>query len=113
MLGSLRQFIAIGIFCLLGIAITAKAQQSETIKITGNIKDELKAVMPGVTIVNITTKAGVNTDDKGNFSIDAHRGDSLSARLIGYEPYYFVINKTIDFDITLKATNSSLNEVVV
>ena len=111
MLGNLRQFIVMGSLCLLGI--TATAQQSEKIKITGNVKDELKAVMPGVTIVNITTKAGVNTDGQGNFAIDAHRGDSLSARLIGYEPYYFVINKTIDFDIILKATNSSLNEVVV
>jgi TonB-linked SusC/RagA family outer membrane protein len=89
------------------------AQQSEKIKITGNIKDELKAVMPGVTVYNQNSKAGINSDDKGNFAIDARRGDTLVARLIGYEPYIIVINKTIDFDITLKATNSSLNEVVV
>lgn len=113
MLRNLRQFIAISSCCLLFITSEVLAQQSEKIKITGNVKDELKAVMPGVTIVNITSKAGVNTDAKGNFSIDAQRGDSLVARLIGYESYVFVINRTIDFDITLKATNSSLNEVVV
>ncbi|SEW05499.1 TonB-linked outer membrane protein, SusC/RagA family [Chitinophaga sp. YR573] len=115
MLRNLRKFVAIGSLCFLGLSITSEvlAQQSDKIKITGNIKDELRAVMPGVTVYNQNTKAGATTDDKGNFAIDARRGDTLTARLIGYEPYIIVINKTIDFDITLKATNSSLNEVVV
>jgi TonB-linked SusC/RagA family outer membrane protein len=101
--------------CLLVLFISADvlAQQGTKIRITGNVKDELKAPMPGVTIINQTSKAGINTDGSGNFAIDAQRGDTLIARLIGYEPYIFVINKTIDFDITMKATNSSLNEVVV
>lgn len=104
-----------GGLCLSGLLVTTAvvAQQAEKITITGNVKDELRAVMPGVMIINQTSKAGVPTDEKGNFSINAKRGDTLVARLVGYEPYLFVINKTIDFDITLKATNSSLNEVVV
>lgn len=100
---------------LLALFISADvlAQQDAKIRITGNVKDELKAPMPGVTIINQTSKAGVNTDGNGNFAIDAKRGDTLVARLIGYEPHVFVINRTIDFDIIMKAANSSLNEVVV
>lgn len=115
MLGNLRKSITMGGLCLSGMFVTTAvvAQQAEKITITGNVKDELRAVMPGVMIINQTSKAGVPTDDKGNFSINAKRGDTLVARLVGYEPYLFVINKTIDFDITMKATNSSLNEVVV
>lgn len=115
MLRNLRQFMTMGGLCLVGTFITSEvlAQQAEKIRITGNVRDELKAVMPGVTIINQASKAGVNTDEKGNFAIDAKRGDTLVARLIGYEPYVMVISKTIDFDIILKATNSSLNEVVV
>ncbi|SFO49341.1 TonB-linked outer membrane protein, SusC/RagA family [Chitinophaga sp. YR627] len=115
MLGNLRKSLAMGSLCLSGIFVTTAvvAQQAEKITITGSVKDELRAVMPGVMIINQTSKSGVPTDDKGHFSIAAKRGDTLVARLVGYEPYSFVINKTIDFDITLKATNSSLNEVVV
>lgn len=104
-----------GILCLLGLFITQTvlAQQSEKIKITGTVKDELGAAIPGVTVYNLHSKAGINTDAAGKFAIEAQRGDSLIARLIGYETYTFMITKTIDFDITLKATNSSLNEVVV
>lgn len=111
----LRKFNVMSSLCLLVLFISADvlAQQGTKIRITGNVKDELKAPMPGVTIINQTSKAGINTDGSGNFAIDAQRGDTLIARLIGYEPYIFVINKTIDFDITMKATNSSLNEVVV
>lgn len=115
MLGNFKKFLTLGGLCISGVFITPEvhAQQSEKITITGNVKDELRAVMPGVMIINQASKSGVPTDDKGNFSIGAKRGDTLVARLVGYEPYIFVINRTIDFDITLKATNSSLNEVVV
>ncbi|WP_238430278.1 SusC/RagA family TonB-linked outer membrane protein [Chitinophaga agri] len=115
MLGNFKKSLTMGGLCLSGLLVTTAvvAQQAEKITITGNVKDELRAVMPGVMIINQTSKAGVPTDEKGNFSINAKRGDTLVARLVGYEPYLFVINKTIDFDITLKATNSSLNEVVV
>lgn len=111
----LRKFNVMSCLGLLALFISMDvlAQQDAKIRITGNVKDELKSAMPGVTIINQNSKAGVNTDASGNFALDAQRGDTLVARLIGYEPYIFVINKTIDFDITMKATNSSLNEVVV
>lgn len=111
----LRKFNIMNCLCLLAlfISVDVLAQQDAKIQITGNVKDELKSPMPGVTIINLTSKAGINTDGNGNFQIMAQRGDSLVARLIGYEPYFFIINKTIDFDITMKATNNSLNEVVV
>lgn len=111
----LRKFNVMSCLGLLALFISMDvlAQQDASIRITGNVKDELKSAMPGVTIINQNSKAGVNTDENGNFALDAQRGDTLVARLIGYEPYIFVINKTIDFDITMKATNSSLNEVVV
>src|SRR5690606_36686677 len=39
--------------------------------------------------------------------------DTLVARLISYEPHGLVINRTINYDITMKAANSSHNEMVV
>jgi len=83
------------------------------IKITGTVKDELNSPMPGVTIINLATKAGTFTKDDGTFEINARRGDSLSARMIGYESFNFIINNIIHFDIKLTAGNNSLNEVVV
>lgn len=101
---------------LVGLLITTNilAQQGAgTIKITGTVKDELNAPMPGVTIINLATKAGTFTKDDGTFEIEAKRGDSLSARMIGYQSFNVVINNVIHFDIKLEAANNSLNEVVV
>ncbi|SEW45298.1 SusC/RagA family TonB-linked outer membrane protein [Chitinophaga arvensicola] len=115
MLRKLRLLVLLAGPCLGGMLKTtdAFAQQPDHIQITGNIHDELGAAIPGVSVVNLTTKNGAATNAKGSFAINARRGDSLLARLIGYEPYTFVIYKTIDFDIILKASHSSLNEVVV
>ncbi|UYQ91957.1 TonB-dependent receptor [Chitinophaga horti] len=101
---------------LVGLLVTMNAlaqQENGVIKITGTVKDELKTAMPGVTIVNLSTKTGTTTKENGSFEINAKRGDSLSARMIGYDAFNFVISNIINFEITLVATNNSLNEVVV
>ncbi|MCK7557546.1 carboxypeptidase-like regulatory domain-containing protein [Chitinophaga sedimenti] len=108
------KFLVACTMLLAGLLVTMNVlAQDAVIKITGAVKDELKAAMPGVTIVNLSTRAGTTTKEDGTFEINAKRGDSLSARMIGYEPFNFTISNIIHFEITLAATNNSLNEVVV
>ncbi len=48
---------------------------SGNIPITGTIKDQMNAPIPGVVIQNLNTKKVVLTDNKGNFAIDARKRD--------------------------------------
>lgn len=113
----LKCFLFINSLCIssLFMTITSFAQTSDAdkIRITGVVRDELKVVLPGVSVTNLSTKQTVATNSEGAFQIMASRGDSLVARFVGYSNYPMVIKNIIHFDITLNAAENSLNEVVI
>ncbi len=80
-------------------------------QITGTVKDEDGAPLPGASVVKKGTQVGTTTDFDGNFTIDAIIGDRLIVSYIGFEPRELQVNSTI-LSITL-VSGVALSEVVI
>jgi iron complex outermembrane receptor protein len=80
-------------------------------QITGTVRDEDGAPLPGASVVKKGTQVGTTTDFDGNFSIEAIIGDRLIVSYIGFEPKEVTINSSI-MTITL-VSGVQLSEVVI
>lgn len=101
------------LFFAAGVVSTYGQEKSNQIRITGVVKDELNLPMTMVSVTNLVTKTTVSTDASGKFSLLASRGDSISARFVGYVDYLTRITNNIDLNIIMLAADNSLNEVAV
>ncbi|MDP5199664.1 von Willebrand factor type A domain-containing protein [Flavobacterium sp. DG2-3] len=81
--------------------------------ITGIISDENKQPLPGVTIINQTSKANTQTDFDGKYSIQAKTGDMLVITFIGYKTQRQKVQNSNIINIKMLPEMSSLQEVVV
>jgi len=93
--------------CML-IAIGAFAQM----KVSGTVVDELDQPMPGVTVREVGTTNGTNTNLDGQFNLSVQEGAQLQFSFVGYKPQTVAatagaINIKMEPDIT------TLGEVVV
>ena len=73
------------------------------------INDSIPLESASVIIKN--SLKGVATNNKGEFKLEAKKGDTLSVSYLGYKPQEIVLNKTEQIEIKLK--EDALNEVVV
>ncbi|MFT4154969.1 SusC/RagA family TonB-linked outer membrane protein [Parafilimonas sp.] len=85
----------------------------QKVTITGTVRDNVNAVLNGVTIINLNTGKIAVTNTNGAFSIEATKGDSLKASYVGYLDYKWVFSDQLNFDIALTAATGSLNDVAV
>lgn len=81
--------------------------------ITGTVRDETGAPIPGVSIKVKGTTTGTQTNTSGQFSLNVVKGATLVFTFIGYEPKEVIADGKNTFDITLTQKLSTLNEVVV
>jgi len=81
--------------------------------VTGIVKDETGAALPGVTVVIKGTQTGTQTDVNGKFTINANTGDVLVFSYVGYISKQITVANGTNFDITLAPNARALNEVVV
>ncbi len=93
-------------FCLFFGSLTLLHSQ-----ITGTVKDEDGAPLPGASVVKKGTQVGTTTDFDGNFTIDAIIGDRLIVSYIGFEPKEVLANSSI-LSITL-VSGVQLSEVII
>ena len=81
--------------------------------ITGNVKDNLGEILPGVNIGIKGSSVGTSTDFDGNFSISAPTGSTLVFSFIGYQNLEIPsANKSV-LKIVMQPTTKSLDEVVI
>ncbi len=92
-----------------GISLNVKAQAP----ITGIVKDETGAALPGVSVLIKGTSTGTTTDVNGKFSLNAAPGDVLVFSYIGYVSKSITVGTGTNYDVTLAPAANSLNEVVV
>jgi TonB-linked SusC/RagA family outer membrane protein len=85
--------------------------RAQTIKATGNVKDEENHNMAGVSIAVKGTTHGVFSNDNGNFSIDVKKTDSLVLTHTGYKPVTVLAGGGIA--VVLEGSVGSLNQAVV
>jgi TonB-linked SusC/RagA family outer membrane protein len=80
--------------------------------IKGRIVDDTGLSLPGVSVTIKGSKTGTVSDVNGNFSLNVEAGTMLVFTAIGFEPQELAA-QTEPMNITLKAANTTLNEVVV
>lgn len=81
----------------------------------GTIRDEKGNILTGVTVKVKGTSIGTVTDIKGDFNLQTPgaTGEQLEISYIGFETQTITVRGQLSFNIVLKETSSSLNEVVV
>ncbi|MFD2570860.1 SusC/RagA family TonB-linked outer membrane protein [Spirosoma soli] len=84
------------------------------VTVSGTVKDEAGAALPGVNVLLKGTSRGATTDAKGQFSITVPDAKStLIFSFVGYQSQEVVVGSSSQITITLVADNKTLNEVVV
>ncbi len=82
--------------------------------ISGTVRDETGAPLPGATVLIKGTTKGTTTDSEGKFVIDAGAGDILAVSYVGYALKEEVaVNGQSSVVVQLVPDLSQLNEVVV
>lgn len=104
-----RAIFLIIIFCL-----TIVHSHAQRRSISGVIKDESGVVIPGANVVVEGTTNGTVTDLDGNFSITIEpTSRSLIVSFIGYKAQTVEIGSNTKFEISLKPSNTDIDEVVI
>jgi hypothetical protein len=80
--------------------------------ISGIVLDESGIALPGVTLLLKNTMNGTVSDMNGRFVVSADSGDTLCAQYIGFENNEYIITSPDSMEITMKASNLALDEVV-
>lgn len=93
------------ILCSIQLAL---AQQ----KITGTVSDS-EGMLPGATVTVKGTSEGTQTNEDGQYSIEASQGDILRFSMIGYLAQEITISQNTNINVTLEVDEGSLEEVVV
>ncbi len=83
------------------------------ISVRGIVRDELNLPLPGVNILVQNTDQGTITDVNGVFSIDVSPDDILVFSFIGFQNKIIPVDNNVSFDISMKPTESILNEVII
>lgn len=82
-------------------------------QITGRITDNNNTPLAGVTITVKGTTRGTATNSRGEFTIEANKGDVLLISYVGYEPKEAVVGDSKTIDVSLVLNNQQMSEVVV
>lgn len=94
------------------IESTLNAEQ-QTIQLSGVVKDALGDPLPGVSVLIKGTTTGVTTDINGKFQLSASANATLIFSYIGFTTLEVSVNNQKDFNIVLRESALSLDEVIV
>lgn len=80
----------------------------------GKVTDEKKVGIPGVVVVNTADNKTVATNDKGDFSIPAEKGNIIRFRMLGFQESSVIANdQQNNITVVLKESSFELKEAVV
>src|SRR5690606_40733456 len=82
--------------------------------VTGTVKNEQGDPLEGVTVTAKGTSSAATTDSGGNYHLAIPAaGTVVVFTIVGYEPVETAIGAELIIDITMKASVSDLDEVIV
>jgi len=81
--------------------------------ISGVVRDETGATLPGVSVSIKGTSVGTQTDANGKFKLNASPGDVLVFSYVGYTGKTVTVGTESSINIVLTSDSKNLNEVVV
>lgn len=106
----MKKFISI----LIGLLIFQLSVVAQTRTISGKVTSaENNESLPGVTVLNKTSKAGMATDLDGKFAIQAKTGDLLVFSFVGMKLQEIVVGAANVINVQLKPESEKMDEVVV
>lgn len=108
-LPSLPVFAAEG----MGRETESVVQQNKKVKVSGVVKDQTGASLPGVTILIKGTKTGTATDIDGKFSLEVPEGAILVASFVGMKDQEVKADPGKLLIVVLSPENQMIDEVVV
>jgi len=79
----------------------------------GQVLDENKQPLPGVSILVVGTSNGTSTDFDGNFLIEANEGEQLQFSFMGYESKKVTLSANTTINLSLTPDAKALEEIVV
>ncbi|RYY61835.1 MAG: SusC/RagA family TonB-linked outer membrane protein [Chitinophagaceae bacterium] len=89
------------------------SQQAAFIPITGVVRDKSGVALAGVSIAIKGSSKGTTTNSKGEFSIDANKGDVLVISSVGYAVTSLTIGDDTSLSVALDLVDQQMSEVVV
>jgi TonB-linked SusC/RagA family outer membrane protein len=104
------------LYLLLAVTMvfSATAVFSQTVTVRGTvISSSNNDGVPNATVTVKGTNRATQTDARGNFSIQAAKGDILVLSSVGFKPMEFKVSDNATPRITLSSTEEMLGEVVV
>ena len=90
-------------------ALSTYAQQT----ITGTLRSESGAALPGATVTVKGTKNSVVTNANGQFSINAPVGSTLVVTYVGYAPQEITVTDNSALNLQMQASSQELQTVVI
>ena len=89
-------------------------QRADTlIRVTGTILSEQDEPIAGASIVVKGSRKGVSADARGNFSIEAERGQSLAVSYVGYEDQLVKVSSAGPLRIKMIVSAAAMTDLVV
>ncbi|MES2775055.1 MAG: SusC/RagA family TonB-linked outer membrane protein [Bacteroidota bacterium] len=99
-----RAFFLVGLLFCLNLQAQVKGKVSDA----GS-----KQAIAGASISNAKSAKATTSDEQGNFSIDAKKGDKITISYVGFQTDAFVVADKSFYEIQLTIDNKQLGEVVV
>jgi TonB-dependent starch-binding outer membrane protein SusC len=82
-------------------------------KVTGVIKDEKGATLPGVNISVVGSNKSVSSDFDGRYGIEVPSDATLLVSYMGFESKKTIVNGQSIINVTLRSSSEDLKEVVI
>ncbi|QRR01788.1 SusC/RagA family TonB-linked outer membrane protein [Dyadobacter sandarakinus] len=101
------------LFALLVAAAFVSPSHAQDRQVTGKVKDENGAGLPGANILIKGSTRGTTSDAEGNFSVSASPSATLIISSVGYLSKEVAVTNASSLDISLEPDVKSLGEVVV
>jgi TonB-dependent starch-binding outer membrane protein SusC len=92
-----------------GVSLQALAQS----QVSGTVKDQSGAGIPGINVLEKGTTNGTVTDGNGKFSLSVKSGAVLMFSAVGYKAQEVEVGARTSFDISLEEDVALLQDVVV
>ncbi|MEX1239936.1 MAG: TonB-dependent receptor [Cyclobacteriaceae bacterium] len=109
----LSTFLRMTLFTLAFVVASLSTAYSQTRTLTGTVSDAT-GTLPGVAVIEKGTTNGTNTDAEGNFALRVDESsETLVFSFIGMESQEIAIGNQTNFNIVLKESVTTLEEIVV
>ena len=105
-----RIYLLLSLLVLLGMN---NAMWAQSLQVSGKVTDEQGIPIPGVNVIDKSTKKGANTDIDGKYKISTSPKSVLVFSYVGYETSQITLNGQTVVNQKLKSTSTDLDAVVV